>query len=85
MWMLRFAQHDKKGMRSVHHDKTDRVIPNAVRNPVRCGCFASLSMTKRGMRSVHHDGAPARHQSIISSIHIFFKASIHLFLIVNTT
>jgi len=32
--MLHFAQHDK----------SDSVIPNAVRNPVH-GCFASLSMT----------------------------------------
>ena len=36
-WMLHFAQHDK----------SDSVIPNAVRNPVR-GCFTSLSMTNRG-------------------------------------
>ncbi len=36
-WMLRPAQHDQ----------TDRVIPNAVRNPVH-GCFAPLSMTNRG-------------------------------------
>jgi len=30
-------------------------------------------------RSVQHDGAPARHQSIIGSIRIFFKTCITQF------
>jgi hypothetical protein len=33
-------------LRFVQHDKTEDVIPNAVRNPLR-GCFTALSMTNQ--------------------------------------
>ncbi len=39
-------------LRSVQHDKTKNLIPNAVRNPV-CGCFTSFSMSAQVITSQH--------------------------------
>jgi hypothetical protein len=44
---------------SVQQDKSEDVIPNAVRNPVRCGCFTSL-------RSVQHDKLKMANLTLLS-------------------
>ncbi len=48
-WMLRFAQHDKKGKcASFSMTKPTVSFRAVVRNPVRCGCLASLRHDKTG-------------------------------------